>query len=101
MAADPFEGDFGVGGAGDRIIEDQMVWCRKPGICHTCDLDIVPTMRIRRRAEVYDGEFMRFAWCQPCCEAMANYIEDPDTYEALIAAGQQRREARMAGGGHS
>lgn len=96
IACDPFEGDFGGGGQSDGVLSDKMVWCRKQGECHTCAGEVAISMRVRRRAEVYDGEFMRFAWCQPCCEAMAKAKEDPAAYEDLIALGRERRAALKA-----
>lgn len=100
MTCDPFEGDFGGAGANDGVLSDKMVWCRKSCECHTCAGEVEISMRIRRRAEVYDGEFMRFAWCQTCCEAMAKAAEDPDAYEALIELGRERRAlSREAGHG--
>lgn len=86
MACDPFEGDFGGGGGDDAILSDKIVTARKAGECHTCHGPIVPGTRVRRRAEVYDGDLMRFGWCEPCCEAMA--ADDPDIYESRIAVGR-------------
>lgn len=85
LACDPFYGDFGGGGGNDSILSDKMVTARKGGECHTCHGPIVPGTRVRRRSEVYDGEFMRFGWCEDCCKAMAS--SDPDAYEARIELG--------------
>lgn len=90
LAVDPFEGDFGGGGDNDGVLSDKMVTCRKARECHTCAEQTEPGTRIRVRAEVYDGEFMRFAWCAPCCEAMADQ-EDFDRYETRIEAGRVKR----------
>lgn len=89
LASDPFAGDFGGSGAGDGILEDRIVTARKGGECHTCASQIVPGTRVRRRAEVYDGEFMRFGWCEECCRAMAD--DDGDVYEGRVSIGQARR----------
>lgn len=105
LSCDPFEGDFGGGGSDDGILSDKMVTARKSGDCHTCAGPIEPGTRVRRRAEVYDGDFMRFGWCEPCCRAMASYdlasgSPDEGEYEARFALGQARRasaiEARRA-----
>lgn len=74
LVTDPFEGDFG--GPGDRTLSDKMATARKAGECHDCAQQIQPGERIRRRAEVFDGELMHFRWCQACCEAMAISAED-------------------------
>lgn len=92
MIVDPFEGDYGGSGDNDGVLSDKIVTARKGGECHTCAGPIVPGTRVRRRTEVYDGEFMRFGWCEPCCEAMAN-LDDPDTYEGRIEIGRKAREA--------
>lgn len=70
----PFEGDRG--SPGDKTLEDKMVTARKGGPCHICPEPITPGMRIRVLKGVYDGEFMAFRWCQPCCEAMAKSWAD-------------------------
>ena len=95
MSCDPFEGDFGGSGQDDSVLSDKMVTARKAGECHTCAGQVVPGTRVRRRAEVYDGEFMRFGWCEECCRAMAA-SDDDETYEARIALGQERRVALPA-----
>lgn len=94
MACDPFDGDFGGGGSDDSILSDKIVTARKAGECHTCHGPIVPGTRVRRRAEVYDNEFMRFGWCEDCCKAMAQ--GDPDAYEARVEIGMARRDASIA-----
>jgi hypothetical protein len=43
-----------------------------------------PGTRNRVRAEVYDGEFMRFRWCVHCCFGMAVYDIRPSILEARI-----------------
>lgn len=83
MCCDPFEGDYGGSGEGDGILSDKIVTARKRGPCHTCNGEISPGTRVRRRTEVYDGELMRFGWCQACCETMSDF----DAYEERIEMG--------------
>lgn len=99
LACDPFDGDFGGGGENDGVLSDKIVTCRKPGECHTCAGQSEKGSRVRRRAEVYDGEFMRFLWCTDCCIAMADeggWDEGKgrwfDPYEDRIALGKERRD---------
>lgn len=96
LADDPFAGDFGGSGDGDRVLSDRMVTNRKGGICHNCAGDCAPGTRNRVRAEVYDGDLMRFRWCQLCCFAMAVYDRRPSIAERLIGLGNKRR-AEMRG----
>lgn len=72
MSTDPFAGDFGGAGSGDGVLSDKIVTARKAVSCHECDGATTPGTRVRKRVEVYDGKFMRFAWCEPCCKAMAH-----------------------------
>lgn len=87
LAFDPFSGDFGGSGQGDRVLSDKIVTARKGGECHTCTQEIVSGERVRRMAEVYDNELMRFSWCEACCRAMA-VDDDGDTYEKRVSSGQ-------------
>lgn len=91
LADDPFAGDFGGAGDGDRVLSDKMVTNRKGGECHNCAGPCLPGTRNRVRAEVYDGDLMRFRWCQTCCFAMAVYPLRPSIADRLIAIGDQRR----------
>ena len=91
LACDPFDGDYGGSGDSDGVLSDKMVTCRKPAKCHLCEGEAVPGTRIRRRAEVYDGEFMRFAWCHPCCQAMAHSDGDDEAYMERQRIGDERR----------
>jgi len=99
LSTDPFAGDFSGGGEGDGVLSDKMVTARKAGECHACAGQLQPGTRVRRRAEVYDSEFMRFGWCEPCCRAMAQdaYV-DPvtdewvDPFEDRIETGQRARK---------
>lgn len=86
----PFAGDFGE--PGDRVLSDKMVTARKGGACHTCKSACVPGTRIRVRVEIFDGEVMRFRWCQACCRAMAVYGQRPSILERRIAAGIKTTE---------
>lgn len=91
MSDDPFAGDFGGSGDGDRVLSDKMVTNRKGGTCHSCAGDCEAGTRNRVRAEVYDGELMRFRWCQQCCFGMAVYDIRPSIAERLISLGNERR----------
>jgi hypothetical protein len=64
----PFEGDFG--DQGDKTLTDTMVKARKPHFCSHCAGDIAVGELHRSRADIADGEFMRWRWCALCCEAM-------------------------------
>lgn len=83
MSDDPFAGDYG--GGGDSILSDKMVTNRKGGICSTCEGPCVPGTRNRVRTEVYDGELMRFRWCQTCCFGMAVYDIRPSIIDNRIS----------------
>ncbi len=101
LADDPFEGDYGGSGGSDGVLSDKMVTARKGGECHHCAGQAEPDTRNRVRVEVYDGEFMRFRWCEPCCRAMAEYVQnggDSETLHKRIALGQERRAARLTQG---
>lgn len=94
LCVDPFAGDFDGGGSDDGIMADKMVTCRKPRPCHTCAEHTTPGTRIRVRTEVYDGDFMRFAWCHTCCEIMGRLgadIDADDQYEARVEMGSKSR----------
>lgn len=92
LACDPFAGDFGGGGDWDRILSDKIVVCRKKRKCHICAGFCKPRTRIRSRTEVFDGEMMRFAWCNDCCAAMAAYDGDSDSeLERRYSIGERRR----------
>jgi hypothetical protein len=86
MADDPFAGDYGGSGDGDGTLSDKMVTNRKGGECSTCGQHCEPGTRNRVRAEVYDGDFMRFRWCQVCCFGMAIYDLRPTFLESRIAS---------------
>jgi hypothetical protein len=94
LSADPFEGDYGGACDGDGVLSDKIVTVRKGGECHTCAGQVAPGTRVRRRTEVYDGELMRFSWCEPCCEAMAD-LDNPDTYEDRIEIGRVTRQGSL------
>ncbi len=85
LADDPFAGDYGGSGSSDGLLSDKMVTNRKGGICSTCGEQCEPKTRNRVRAEVYDGEFMRFRWCVKCCFGMAVYGIRPSILDARIA----------------
>jgi len=70
LAFDPFSGDQG--DPGDRELSDQVVKCRKGGICHGCTQRFRIGDTIRRIVKVYavDG-LMAFAFCRLCCDAQA------------------------------
>lgn len=85
LADDPFAGDYGGSGSSDGVLSDRMVTNRKGGKCSTCGGECAPGTRNRVRAEVYDGEFMRFRWCQQCCFGMALYDIRPSILDARIA----------------
>lgn len=87
LSDDPFAGDFEGCGDSDRVLLDKMVTNRKGGICNTCGGECAPGTRNRVRTEVYDGQLMRFRWCQGCCRAMAVYGERPSILEARITRG--------------
>ncbi|UAK23635.1 hypothetical protein [Sphingomonas nostoxanthinifaciens] len=94
LADDPFAGDDGGSGYSDRILSDKMVTNRKGGTCQTCAGDCEPGIRNRVRAEVYDGDLMRFRWCQLCCFGMAIAgIGRDSLIERQIALGNERRAA--------
>lgn len=93
LADDPFAGDFGGSCHGDGVLSDKMVTNRKGGTCHNCDGECAPGTRNRVRVEVYDGDLMRFRWCQTCCFAMAVYDIRPSIAERLISLGNERRRA--------
>jgi hypothetical protein len=85
LADDPFAGDFGGAGSGDRVLSDKMVTNRSGGECSTCGEVCEPGARNRVRAEVYDGELMRFRWCAKCSFGMAIYDLRPSYLDARIA----------------
>lgn len=91
LADDPFAGDFGGACQGDGVLSDKMVTTRGGGTCHTCAGECEPKTRNRVRVEVYEGELMRFRWCQVCCFAMAVYPKRPSIAEARESLGYQRR----------
>lgn len=98
LACDPFEGDYGGNGQNDRVLRDRMVTCKvRTRQCFTCASMIERGERIRIRAEIYDGEFMHWQWCEPCCRAMARVtFPDPATgwdesYQSRIMLGHERR----------
>jgi hypothetical protein len=91
LSVDPFEGDYGGSGSGDRILSDAVVTCRKAATCHACNGQCEPKTAIRRRVEVYDGELMSFAWCNACCKAMADYSKNPEGLEARYEIGELAR----------
>lgn len=91
LSDDPFAGDYGGSGDGDRVLSDKMVTNRKGGTCHNCAGECAPKTRNRVRAEVYDDELMRFRWCQSCCFAMAVYDIRPSIADRLISLGMDRR----------
>jgi hypothetical protein len=94
MSADPFEGDYGGSGDSDAVLSDRIVTARKESVCHTCAQKAIPGTRVRRRSEVYDGEFMRFSWCEKCCKAMAS--EDFEEFEQRVVIGDKARTAASA-----
>lgn len=85
LADDPFAGDEGGSGDSDAVLSDKMVTNRKGGTCDTCRGECQPGTRNRVRTEVYDGELMRFRWCEPCCFGMAVYNIRPSILDARIA----------------
>jgi hypothetical protein len=89
LSVNPFDGDYGGCGAKDSILSDRIVKLRKECECHTCAQMAKIGTRVRRRVEIYDGDFMRFAWCQKCCEAMAS--SDFMKFEKRIAIGDKKR----------
>lgn len=99
MSDDPFAGDFGGGGGGDRVLSDKMVTNRKGGTCHNCAGECEAGTRNRVRSEVVDGDLMRFRWCQTCCFSMAVYGIRPSIADRLIARGDTIRAAIRSEGG--
>lgn len=93
LALNPFDGDFGGAGRNDGVLSDKIVTARSSGDCHTCAGSIVPSTRVRRRVEVYDGTFMRFSWCTECCTAMALAHDGAKDLDDRIRLGYQRRLA--------
>jgi len=91
LSDDPFSGDFG--DVGGRILSDKMVTNRRGGVCHSCAGNCQLGTRNRVRTEIYDGELMRFRWCQACCFAMAVYDIRPSIGDRLFALGEARRIA--------
>lgn len=91
MSDDPFAGDFGGSGSDDGVLSDKMVTNRKGGTCFTCGEMCQPGTRNRVRAEVYDGDFMRFRWCQSCCFGMAVYGIRPSILDARIEAASRAK----------
>ena len=93
LADDPFAGDYGGACTGDGLLSDKMVTNRRGGTCHNCAGECAPGTRNRVRVEVYDGELMRFRWCEQCCFGMAVYDIRPSIAERLISLGSERRAA--------
>ena len=85
MSDDPFAGDQDGGGSGDTCLSDKMVTNRKGGTCSSCGGYCEPKTRNRVRTEVYDGELMRFRWCQSCCFGMSVYDIRPSILDQRIA----------------
>lgn len=96
LADDPFAGDYGGACDGDGVLSDKMVTTRGGGTCHNCAGECEAGTRNRVRVEVYDGELMRFRWCQQCCFAMAVYPIRPSIAERLISIGNERRRKLAA-----
>lgn len=97
LADDPFAGDYGGACDGDGVLSDRMVTARKNGTCHTCEGVCEPGTRNRVRVEVYDGELMRFRWCQLCCFAMAIYGRGcSGLADRQQRIGDERRSAQRA-----
>lgn len=69
---DPFDGDFGR--PGDRLLSDKLVTAKKEHSCFHCEGPIQPGTRYRSRAEIVEGSFTVFKWCEPCCEAMVTEL---------------------------
>lgn len=69
LCYNPFDGDFG--SPGDRILKDRLVVANKEHVCFLCKKEIKKGSINRVRADISDGEFMHFRWCQECCGAMA------------------------------
>jgi hypothetical protein len=86
LADDPFAGDYSGDGSSDAVLSDKMVTNRKGGVCQSCGGHCEPKTRNRVRVEVYDGELMRFRWCQMCCFGMAVYDIRPSILDKRIAA---------------
>lgn len=97
LADDPFAGDFGGSGGGDRVLSDKMVTNRGGGTCHNCAGECQPGTRNRVRAEIFDGDLMRFRWCQLCSFSMAVYDIRPSIADRLLRIGDERRlKARVS-----
>jgi hypothetical protein len=92
LADDPFAGDYGGSGSNDGVLSDKMVTNRKGGTCSTCGGPCEPGTRNRVRAEVYDGEFMRFRWCVRCSFGMAVYDIRPSILDTRIALRARSQE---------
>ncbi len=95
LATDPFAGDFGGSGQGDRVLSDKLVRVRKLHNCHDCHETIEVGQTARSRAEVYDDEICQFYWCEVCCQAAADH--DDDKIAMLVALGEQRRAEQESG----
>ena len=95
LHVDPFAGDYGGACAGDGVLSDRMVTNRKGGTCHNCAGECQIGTRNRVRVEVYDGDLMRFRWCQQCCFAMAVYDIRPSIADRLVTLGHTRRAAAL------
>ena len=90
LACDPFEGDQDGCGDSDRVLSDKIVTNRCGGKCFLCQGECLPKTKNRVRVEVYDGDLMRFRWCEPCCIAMAVYPENELPLDQQIELGRIR-----------
>jgi hypothetical protein len=95
LACDPFAGDYGGSGSGDRVLSDKIVTARKGGECHCCAQEVQPGTRVRSRAEVYDNELMSFRWCAICTGFMG--FKFPWLADRAIEKRVAMRDAAKAG----
>ena len=77
----PFDSDYG--SPNDVRLQDKIVTNRKDHICTYCGQTSRKGEKSRIIADVFDGEFGKYRYCQKCCEAMEAWEVDGDfeTYE--------------------
>lgn len=84
----PFEGDFG--DPGDKILKKKMVTAKKGGFCKLCQQEIKPGERIRVQAEIFEGTFENYRWCEQCCIAMAeNWFDEGESLSIRMHLAQK------------
>jgi len=95
LKVDPLAEDFGIT---VRTLKDKVIKVRDDHSCNICEAEIIKGALARTRVEIFDNAFHTYYWCNTCCLAMSNLIDNTENadyeYQERYSIGERLRKDR-------